>query len=466
MVTECDQLILQLIDKLGGDHTLQLMLESSLTRARNRAAAEMDPELFAALPWPQDVEQYAEYLTRLSRWVPQQPEDPVWREPWRASNGVDSSREGFDRTCHFYYLLDQRIEDVAVAHARKHMVTEVLDENYEDLDYDASLREDPWFGEWLKKFSAALGTFLDEPVSFGDGLLDKLQAARSYELDHSLVDGHPFNAPSGWRTFNQFLNRAVKAAGRPVDDPSSNAMVVSPVDGTIAAVRTLDENATIVGDLGVQHTHVYADARELLGAEDAAAFAGGSVVRLVPGPYASRRFVAPVAGVLKEVSVDAAPKTLRLAVGLSGRGERDGRFVVKPEDDGFDFVQHVGRAVLESDVGPIAVVPVAANKAQPDFIAQEGAYLEKGDDLGFGASDVLLFLNKDVRLDALKEQAGIQRGKALAKTKLANSINARSPVIKNSPFAGMSNLQIAGFIAGFLVATYSFADLLAHIHVF
>jgi phosphatidylserine decarboxylase len=71
-------------------------LTQSLQKARDLAAAELKPELFAALDWPTDLGQYEEYLKRHIRWVPYESTGSARKNQNRQTQEVG------DRIAHFY----------------------------------------------------------------------------------------------------------------------------------------------------------------------------------------------------------------------------------------------------------------------------------------------------------------------------------------------------------------------------
>lgn len=85
-VSEPDTIIRRLREILDKDPTLADQLEASLRKARAVADGKLNPELFRALQWPTNIDQYEAYLHEFIRWIPQESE----------TASID------DRLCHFY----------------------------------------------------------------------------------------------------------------------------------------------------------------------------------------------------------------------------------------------------------------------------------------------------------------------------------------------------------------------------
>ena len=92
-MSEPDRIIQQLRVILDEDKSLAALLERSVVKARELAEAELDPAMFAAFEWPQDLDHYGEYLKRFIRWVPRQSDTGPWE------NQAD---EVGDRLSHFF----------------------------------------------------------------------------------------------------------------------------------------------------------------------------------------------------------------------------------------------------------------------------------------------------------------------------------------------------------------------------
>lgn len=348
------------------DESFRSLLQASLEKAHTRAKSQLSKPLYEALPWPLDVPAYIRYLADFARWIPRQSDDPAWLEP-----GTDEHQEVYDRLCHFYWLIDQRVG------ADRRIVENV-----------------PWFSEFLVGYARAWGAFLDTTDSFSQETLDSfIQFSPEYAVGDSLVDGRP-NAPSGWLTFNQFFARELNPGLRPIERPSDNSFVTSPADCTFRAKYRIDQDSTIP-EITVKKTHRFASIEDLLqGSEYGGAFAGGEFAHYFLGPYSYHRFHAPVAGVVRECY--PIQGLVYLNVTLSGN-----QFDAPDSSQGgYEFAQARGILVLDTegspsgDVGLVAVVPVGmCQVSSVHMTATVGSSLLKGEEFGyflFGGSDIIV----------------------------------------------------------------------------
>lgn len=370
--------------KLSCDEALRSFLEKSLIDANNAAQEQLAPNLYAAFAeenaWPITWLEYVRYAWQFSRWVPHQSSDPAWTEP-----GTDEQQEVYDHLCHFYYLIDQ---PVGPEHAK--------------------IQNDPWFSQWLVRYSNDWGEFLNTTDSFNDEALQSfIDDSPEYRVQDSMVNGQP-NNPSGWLTFNQFFARELNPGLRPISSPTDNTVVVSPADCTFRAKYDIAADSTIPGiadpnvpGITVKLTHHYASVQELLdGSQYGDAFANGKMVHYFLGPYSYHRFHTPVSGLLKECRSVQGLNYLEVNV-------VDGQFDA-PDDseNGYEFNQARGIVILDTsnspygDVGLVAAVPVGmCQVSSVNMTAQVGNIMEKGDEFGyflFGGSDVILLFQEGV----------------------------------------------------------------------
>lgn len=130
------------------------------------------------------------------------------------------------------------------------------------------------------------------------------------------------SSPLAYPSFNAFFTRALRPGARPMDaDP---AALVSPVDGTISQIGTLD-GSWLVQAKGIAYTLETLLADQ---AQEAARFRGGSFATLYLAPYNYHRVHLPAAGTLRAAwyvpgalfSVNAA--SAAAIPGLFARNER------------------------------------------------------------------------------------------------------------------------------------------------
>jgi phosphatidylserine decarboxylase len=194
-MSEPEAIIEKLRDTVEKEKGLADLVERSLVKAREWAEAELDPNLFSALEWPTDIGEYEDYLKRFIR--PHESNAEAWKQQGK-------SQELSDRMSHFYFLVDQKVDDEAP----------------QDSDV---------FREWMTEFARQWGSFLDSPESFSPevAVVHRQRAGvprpgitgrRPAELAQRLVDGKP-------------VHRArINGGLRPIAEPASNLVITSPAD--------------------------------------------------------------------------------------------------------------------------------------------------------------------------------------------------------------------------------------------
>ena len=364
--------VAELYIKLLENTALRELLELSLRAAADKASGKMARNLYQALPWPQNWQDYVMYTWEFSRWVPHQSKEPAWTEP-----GTDEQQEVYDNLCHFYFLIDQSVG------AEKQQV-----------------QNDGWFSKWLVRYSNSWGEFLNTTASFNDEVLNSfIEFSPLYRVQDSMIDGRP-NNPSGWLTFNQFFARELNPGLRPVSSPSDNRVITSPADCTFRAAYDIASDSTVPG-IRVKRTHEYESINHLLdNSQYSDVFANGKLVHYFLGPYSYHRFHTPVSGLLKECR--AVQGLNYLEVNLV-----DGQYDA-PDNagGGYEFNQARGVVIIDTslsgcgDVGLVAIVPVGmCQVSSVNMTAQVGNILEKGDEFGyflFGGSDIMVLFQEGV----------------------------------------------------------------------
>ena len=372
-----EQIIRELQDLLHSDAGSGLgeLLERSLVQARERAHADLNPDLRDALEWPRDLSEYYDYLRRFIRWVPQQTDAPAWKT---SAPEERYAKEVSDRLAHFFWLVDQKVGDGEAAIVESH----------------------PDFQDWLTEFARQWGSYLDTPDSFDQELLDSFVAnAPEYTIEESLVDGSP-NAPSGWLTFNQFFARELNAGLRPVQEPGDNRVVTSPADCLFQHSFDIDGGSNIPATT-VKDTHHYGNIEQLIeGSRYAEAFAGGTFVHYMLPPSSYHRYHVPVSGRVEESFV------------LNGRvymevDLEDHEFRSKDStQSGYEFSQVRGVLTLDTsdspdgDIGVVAVIPVGmSHVASVTLTTSPGTQVAKGEEFGyfqFGGSDIIILFQEGI----------------------------------------------------------------------
>lgn len=259
---------------------------------------------------------------------------------------------------------------------------------------DDRLNEDAAFNVWYSRFMADYGAFLDTPASAAG--IESFLTNPDYRIDDYI------RGPSGWQTFNQFFAREIKPGRRPIADPRSDEVIVSPADAVFMGSWPIEEDSTITVK-GVK----WAIAELLADSPYADAFKGGTYMHSFLYIDDYHRFHVPVAGTVKEV------RNIGGRVYLDVRRNPDGTLTVL-DGDTYQFRQERGLVVIDSPVlGLVAVLPIGMSYVSSvNLTPDKGASLRKGDPFGyfmFGGSDiVMVFQDRDIVLEAKVGQKYLQ----------------------------------------------------------
>jgi phosphatidylserine decarboxylase precursor len=374
-MTTPDAVVERLRDTLARDEGLAELLERSLVQAGDRARGELDQDVYAALEWPETLAEYEEYLKRFIRWIPRQSSAKAWK---KSAPGERYAKEVSDRLAHFFWLVDQKVDEGETAIAE---------------NSDA-------FRDWLTEFARQWGSFLDTPESFSQEILDSfLDDAPEYDVEASLVNGVP-NEPSGWLTFNQFFARRLNSGLRPVSEPLNNLVVTSPADCSFQRAYDIDAESNIPATT-LKATHKYGNIKQLIeGSRYAEAFAGGRFAHYMLPPSAYHRFHLPVAGRVEESFVVQGKVFMQVDLEDHQLQSKDSA------ETGYEFSQTRGVVTIdtsESDAGDIGVVGVVSvgmsHVASVVLTATQGTRCAKGEEFGyfqFGGSDIILLFQEGV----------------------------------------------------------------------
>lgn len=367
-----EHIVRDLQNLLDDDATLAGVLERSLRTAGERAAKDLDADVYEALDWPQDLPQYYDYLSSFVRWIPRQSDAPAWKT---SAPQERYAKEVSDRLSHFFWLVDQKV----------------------DAGQTAIAENSPRFREWLTEFARQWGSFLDTPESFNDEILQSfLREAPEYTIEESLVDGRP-NTPSGWLTFNQFFARELNAGLRPISAPADNRVVTSPADCSFRHCYDIDADSNIPAT-AIKGSH-YGNIKQLLdGSRYAGSFADGTFVHYMLPPSAYHRFHVPVAGTVEESFVIAGQVFMQVDLEDHQLKARDSAHT------GYEFFQNRGVLTLDTstsgtgDLGIVAVIPVGmSHVGSVNLTAAPGKPLAKGEEFGyfaFGGSDIIVLFQQ------------------------------------------------------------------------
>lgn len=371
---DSELIINRLIEKTNSDENFAKLLSCSLKLAREKAKEKLKLDLFDALTWPNDLDEYFNYLSSFSKWIPQENIDLCWESPEN-----DGQQEVFDRLNHFYWLINQNVE----------------------LDESKIFQNTPWFSDWLVTYNKSLGSFLNTTKSFSQESLESfLKFAPKYRVQDSMIDGKA-NNPSGWLTFNQFFARELNPGLRPISSPTDNFSISSPADCTFRAIYQIDDQSQIP-EITIKKTHKYAKIQNLLeNSKFKNDFVNGTFVHYFLAPSSYHRFHLPVSG--KVVESYTINGLVHLDVNI-----KENQFDAPDNSQGgYQFAQSRGVLTIDTthsiygNVGIIAVIPIGmAHVSSVNMIATVGSEMLKGDEFGyflFGGSDIIVLFQENVK---------------------------------------------------------------------
>ncbi len=363
---------------LKSNPTLSELLVASINKAESYANSKLDKPLYDVLDWPTTVDEWISYLRKFSRWIPHQSGNKGWQDP-----DTGYSQEVYDRLCHFYFLIDQKV----------------------GLDNNTIVQNIDGFNQWLVDYANLWGDFLNTTESFNDTIWESFKKyAPYYRIEDSLVNGKP-NSPSGWLTFNQFFARELNPGLRPIDAPNDNTVAVAPADCTYRKMYKIDADSNITNTV-LKKTHIIGNIAKLLeGSPHADKFANGTFVHYFLGPYSYHRFHAPVSGIVDECR--AVNGLTYLEVNISDNNQfdaPDSSDSPAPPETGYEFNQSRGIITIDAskpeygNMGIVGVVPVGMCQVSGvHMTATEKREIAKGEEFGyflFGGSDIILLFQE------------------------------------------------------------------------
>lgn len=251
----------------------------------------------------------------------------------------------------------------------------------------------PQFNDAINDVMAAWCRFLDSPESLyvlNDGPTGWLnQKALEYNRvveDYEIPDR---DAPHwGWKSYNDFFHRMVRADQRPVDEPDSNRVINSPNDGVAWAIEHYAQR----DDAFWLKTQVYSLGNMLNQSPFTERFVGGTVFQTyVNGGADWHGFTAPINGVVK--GVDKVRGYCWSESDVVGPDPMSG-----PYSQGW-AAGVASRAMIYIDsgdatLGIVCVIPIGLTEVSSlDCFVKEGDAVKKGDVLGqfsFGGSSFAL----------------------------------------------------------------------------
>lgn len=321
----------------------------------------------------------------------------AWTEnvmPWQFLE-VDSANTLYDRIdqslCYFFFINDQPLEALE-------------GKGY----FNNSLQYHDPYKSWLTSFNKTYGEFMDSEASWNEAYYQIALSDGIFGLQHDW-----YEAPSNWKTFNQFFARHLKSSDkRPIAGLEDNKIVVSPADAQPQGVWSIDDNSMIIEKEGiiVKSGTLY-NVKNLIGKESeyADSFANGTFTHsfLDVGDY--HRYHFPLSGVVKEINI------------ISGESVSGGYTTWDPENKRYKFdassvawqaIETRGCVILETEeYGLVALLPIGmwpVSSVNFESSLQIGDKVSKGDMLGyflFGGSDFITIFEDKAQfvLDAPKK---------------------------------------------------------------
>ena len=372
-ISQSNQVIESLIRKTKQDKSFTELLLSSLQKAKLIAKEELNSDLFDALEWPLNIEDYKTYLISLSKWMPEECDDDVWKTP-----GTKSHQEVDDRLNHFHWLINQKVGE----------------------NDSTIIQNINWFSKWLVDYANCWGSFLNTTDSFNQNTLDSfINNSPKYRVQDSMIAGLP-NNPSGWLTFNQFFARELNPGLRPIASPFDNKVVTAPADCNYRAQYKIGLDSSIP-EVTIKNTHKFANIENLLeGSKFKSDFANGTFVHYFLSPFSYHRFHTPVAGIVKECYPIHGLVYLDVEILNKQFNSPDNA------EGGYQFSQARGVIMIDTtdspygNVGMVAVIPIGmCQVSSVNMTATVDSDLLKGDEFGyfmFGGSDIIVLFQEGV----------------------------------------------------------------------
>ena len=306
------------------------------------------------------LDDYLRFIDDMVRWAPRESGD---------------SRMVHDKLVEFYFILDQpplkQLQSpVEPAHA-----TPVLSP----------------LSMWIAEYASAWGDYLDTA--------DSAVHVASFRTNPAFRWDDYMPPPSGYKTFNQFFARHVKPGYRPVAEPESANLVVSPADAVFIGAWPVASDSTVTVK-GLR----WLIGQLLDGSPHAECFAGGVFMHSALRTFDYHRWHSPAAGRVVEARLVRGQACLDVNV----TGEGEAKRLVAVEGTGYQFVQMRGLVILESPVGRVACLPVGMGQVSSVVITAEvGRQLRKGEEMGyvqFGGSDFVMLFERGFNFSRMGEK--------------------------------------------------------------
>ncbi len=344
---KCKSAMSPIVEKLSA-----LIAEHGWQAAFAAAIESTAQQRVASLAHITTVDGYLRFIDEMVRWAPRESSD---------------SRMVHDKLVEFYFVLDQ-----PALRSLQSPVTPAPDAT-----------ELSPLSQWIVEYAAAWGDYLDTASSAAH--VDTFRSNPAFRWNDYMPP------PSGYKTFNQFFARHVKPGYRPIAEPQSDQVIVSPADAVLIGQWRIAPDATI----DVKGMRWSID-QLLDGSPHATLFSGGTFMHVALRTFDYHRFHSPLSGTVVEARIVRGQALLDV---IATEGDAGIKRLTAVEGTGYQFVQMRGLVVLDTPSGMVACLPVGMGQVSSVVItAEAGKSLRKGEEIGyfqFGGSDfVMLFQRK------------------------------------------------------------------------
>ena len=364
----------ELIELVNSGAELKGLLEKSIAKAKatnpdkDTNPAQSLEEFYFFIEWS---------LTTLPRFILKLP---------TGSSLYDRLDQGVD---YLYFLVDQPLE-------------ELEDKGY----YYPSLQYHEPFRSWLSAYNRQWGAFLSTPESW------KPEYAEDFFTDPEFgVCREWYEDPSNWKSFNDFFSRKLRdASQRPIENPSDDSVVCSPVDGWPQGVWKIDEDGYIDNKVLLK-SREFDSVVNLLGPDSkyGREFAGGSLTHVFLDVNDYHRYHFPVSGKILEMSK---------IEGTDGGGgvyrwnPEAKRYWLESRTPNWESIETRACVVLDTAYGKVALLPIGMSQICSVNFSEglkPGDSVVKGQEMGyflFGGSDLVIVFQKGVEFNLTADTTG------------------------------------------------------------
>ncbi|KAI1641820.1 phosphatidylserine decarboxylase-domain-containing protein [Daldinia loculata] len=304
------------------------------------------------------VDSFLKFANDLLKWIPHE-----------GSEG----QYVYNTLCMFYFVFNQS----------------PLKELQTPITPDASGRPLTWLSSWLVVYSQLVGLWMDTTESLTEESLESFKQSKHYNVDEALPP------PGGWKTFNEFFSRQLKADARPIESPLDDKVIVYPADCKYdSSVADHVVSISSTGTVLIKNLP-WTIGSLLQGSEYADEFNGGVWMHGFLNTYNYHRQHAPVSGEVIEAKIIQGSSYVEVDV--------DGNKLQAPLTPGFQFMQTRGLIIINNAVlGKVAVLPIGmAVVSSVKLLVRKNQQLKKGDEIStflFGGSDIVCVFQRKAGL--------------------------------------------------------------------